>query len=188
MNRDEARTAGLPRYSTGEPCSHGHSSERYTVNGICCECHRLSVSLHHYQNREPNPMSSMIEQIAELNRQVAELQDQIGKPPVPAPAPPPFCFGRSLSYSVRPIRNGRNIGIVTSDMYNKLDGMEVAKLQSKSHDLPIRFVRWDAKWENEPGDAVLLIQELRVNLAGNGGYNKLVHEWRFESPIPEDLR
>lgn len=36
--RHAAQVAGLVRYSTGKPCSHGHMSERYTVNTLCCAC------------------------------------------------------------------------------------------------------------------------------------------------------
>lgn len=36
--RIEARSAGLRRYSTGEPCTHGHDVERWVFNGQCVEC------------------------------------------------------------------------------------------------------------------------------------------------------
>lgn len=39
--RDEARSAGLLRYSTGQPCRNGHLAERLTSTGKCVECHRL---------------------------------------------------------------------------------------------------------------------------------------------------
>ena len=29
---------GQSRYTTGQPCKHGHMSERYTVNGGCVAC------------------------------------------------------------------------------------------------------------------------------------------------------
>ncbi len=188
MTRDEAKQAGLPRYSTGEPCGHGHVAERYTVSGVCVECHRASVSLAHYQRKE-NPMASMIDQIEELNARLKELEEQIGKPPKPEPEPLQHCYGRSRSYTVRPIRNGKNIGIIRSDLLNKIDGMELAKERAKTLGLPIRFVRWDSNPDNEPGDAVLLIEELRVNLdMAHGGSNQLVREWRFSNPIPNDLK
>jgi hypothetical protein len=34
----EARARGLPRYFTGEPCKHGHLSERYTMGSGCVMC------------------------------------------------------------------------------------------------------------------------------------------------------
>lgn len=37
-SRDEARAQGLVRYFSGEPCSSGHLSERYTKNGRCVRC------------------------------------------------------------------------------------------------------------------------------------------------------
>lgn len=38
MTRTEAMAAGLPRYSTGEACQYGHTSERYTSTGQCVRC------------------------------------------------------------------------------------------------------------------------------------------------------
>ena len=38
--REKARAAGLKRYSTGEPCPHGHTTERYISDGRCLECER----------------------------------------------------------------------------------------------------------------------------------------------------
>lgn len=37
-SREEAAKLGLPRYFTGKPCSKGHVSERYTMQGACVEC------------------------------------------------------------------------------------------------------------------------------------------------------
>ena len=38
MIRSEAKQLSLTRYSTGEPCPHGHLCERYTSTGNCVEC------------------------------------------------------------------------------------------------------------------------------------------------------
>lgn len=38
ITRQEAIDQRLQRYFTGEPCKHGHVSERRTVNGTCLEC------------------------------------------------------------------------------------------------------------------------------------------------------
>lgn len=38
ISRAEAASRGLRRYFTGKSCSHGHISERSTVNGTCCSC------------------------------------------------------------------------------------------------------------------------------------------------------
>jgi hypothetical protein len=87
-----------------------------------------------------------------------------------------------------PIRDGRNIGIVRSDLYGKLDAMEVAKEKAKALDLPIRFVKWNSDPYKETGDAILLIEESRVNLdMQHGGMNLLVRSWRFSNPIPKEL-
>lgn len=36
--RKEAKELGLYKYFTGEPCAHGHLSERYVANGHCTTC------------------------------------------------------------------------------------------------------------------------------------------------------
>lgn len=36
--RTLARAQGLLRFSTGQPCRHGHIGERYTVDGKCVAC------------------------------------------------------------------------------------------------------------------------------------------------------
>ena len=36
--REEARAAGRLHFSTGEPCQHGHISERYVSTTRCVEC------------------------------------------------------------------------------------------------------------------------------------------------------
>ena len=38
ITRQEAIAKELPRYFTGNNCSKGHVSERYTSNKTCCEC------------------------------------------------------------------------------------------------------------------------------------------------------
>lgn len=38
--RDEAKLAGQARYFTGNPCSRGHVSDRYTAGGACVDCTR----------------------------------------------------------------------------------------------------------------------------------------------------
>jgi len=36
--RSEARAKGHKKYFTGKICKHGHISQRYVSNGICCNC------------------------------------------------------------------------------------------------------------------------------------------------------
>lgn len=38
ISRDQAKTNGLKRYFTGEPCIHGHVSERLVSNQACMKC------------------------------------------------------------------------------------------------------------------------------------------------------
>jgi hypothetical protein len=42
ISRKDALARGLTRYFTGNPCKHGHLSERRTDTGNCIECHRLA--------------------------------------------------------------------------------------------------------------------------------------------------
>jgi len=42
ITKQEAIAQGLRHYFTGEPCKHGHTSERYTVNGACAQCTKES--------------------------------------------------------------------------------------------------------------------------------------------------
>ena len=39
--RMEATIQGLKHYFTGEPCTHGHISTRFTSSGRCVECVRI---------------------------------------------------------------------------------------------------------------------------------------------------
>lgn len=36
--RKEAKSLGIKRYFTGKPCLNGHTSERFTSNGLCYAC------------------------------------------------------------------------------------------------------------------------------------------------------
>lgn len=38
MNRSEAKSLGLKRYTSGKDCPKGHSSGRYTSSGSCIDC------------------------------------------------------------------------------------------------------------------------------------------------------
>jgi hypothetical protein len=40
ITRADARTFGLRRFYTGEPCQWGHDCERYVSNDQCVECSR----------------------------------------------------------------------------------------------------------------------------------------------------
>jgi hypothetical protein len=40
ISRKNAKKLGLKKYFTGKPCKNGHTSERYTITGICTECQK----------------------------------------------------------------------------------------------------------------------------------------------------
>lgn len=54
LSRQQAISAGLPKYFTGEFCSHGHVSERYVSTMQCCQC----VSAYARNWKESNPEKS----------------------------------------------------------------------------------------------------------------------------------
>jgi hypothetical protein len=47
----EAKEAGFTRYFTGEPCGHGHISERLVSNRSCVECSRIKIAKYRIENR-----------------------------------------------------------------------------------------------------------------------------------------
>jgi 5-methylcytosine-specific restriction endonuclease McrA len=44
IKRKDALNSGLVRYFTGKKCPNGHTSERYTKTGNCCECLLLNAN------------------------------------------------------------------------------------------------------------------------------------------------
>jgi hypothetical protein len=49
IGRKKARAHGLTRYFTGEPCKHGHRSDRYALGGHCVACHRVDQMRYYYE-------------------------------------------------------------------------------------------------------------------------------------------
>ena len=52
ISRDEAKEQGLKRYFTGEPCRHGHLSERRTNDGKCAECVKIRRDKYYQNNKD----------------------------------------------------------------------------------------------------------------------------------------
>ncbi|WP_461533441.1 hypothetical protein [Sinomicrobium sp.] len=52
ISREEAKEHGLKRYFTGEPCRHGHLSERRTGDGKCVACVKIRTDRYYQENRE----------------------------------------------------------------------------------------------------------------------------------------
>ncbi len=48
--RKQAMLAGLPFYSTGKPCKHGHIAKRFTYNAQCTECSRIAAGAYYKNN------------------------------------------------------------------------------------------------------------------------------------------
>lgn len=50
ISRSEAKSLGLFRYFTGEPCLRGHVSERRVTTGMCCTCAVEHTRRHRVEN------------------------------------------------------------------------------------------------------------------------------------------
>ena len=48
ISRKESLIKGLKKYFTGKLCKNGHLSERYSKDGVCCECGRIKLKKHQY--------------------------------------------------------------------------------------------------------------------------------------------
>lgn len=55
VTRQEAKSFGLIRYFTGEPCKYGHISERNTCNGICLVCANEKQKVRWRATYKPKP-------------------------------------------------------------------------------------------------------------------------------------
>ena len=52
LPRNIAREQNISRFFTGEPCTHGHISERVTSSGACVECNRERSAKWNESNRD----------------------------------------------------------------------------------------------------------------------------------------
>lgn len=52
ISRADAMALGLVRFFTGNPCVHGHVSERLVSDRSCMECRRLKAAAHHHANAD----------------------------------------------------------------------------------------------------------------------------------------
>lgn len=50
ISRKEAKELKLARYYTGKPCPKGHDAEKYTREGACVDCKRISYLKYHEDN------------------------------------------------------------------------------------------------------------------------------------------
>ncbi len=62
--RKNAATAGLKKYRTGQPCKHGHLSDRYVESGACVECVKKATALTYTSGAEQREI------IASYTRQI----------------------------------------------------------------------------------------------------------------------
>jgi hypothetical protein len=76
-SREQAKALGLKRYSTGEPCKHGHIADRNVRSGHCLECGRVRSAKWNAANRElvnerrRNSRAANPEEVREKNREAA---------------------------------------------------------------------------------------------------------------------
>ena len=52
ISRQEAKQQKLKRYYTGVPCVQGHDAEKYTQDGACAECKKVSYVKYKEDNLE----------------------------------------------------------------------------------------------------------------------------------------
>ena len=52
LTRCDAKALLSTRYFTGNPCTHGHISERLTSNGTCTECLSIGKKKHYIKNKD----------------------------------------------------------------------------------------------------------------------------------------
>lgn len=70
ITRVEASEKGLTRFFTGEPCKHGHISERHTKSGTCIECgNARSANWNKQTGYGKEYRAANREQMAEANRE-----------------------------------------------------------------------------------------------------------------------
>lgn len=71
IDRETARLSELTHFFTGEPCDHGHVGLRYTSNGICVECSKVSRREHQDRLRVERDLAVIQRQTAEMGRERA---------------------------------------------------------------------------------------------------------------------
>lgn len=81
QSRKEAKLTGHTRYFNGNPCKHGHMSERLTVNGSCCACSRERERLAYWGNREENLRYQKKRRDADLARNLKKKELRRQKDP-----------------------------------------------------------------------------------------------------------
>lgn len=80
-----ALAAGEVRFDLGEPCPHGHISERYTRGGTCVECQRVSARDRYRASHPPRPprppkyqrVKSAAEQLRDREQHLKETPNKI---------------------------------------------------------------------------------------------------------------
>ena len=68
MKRSEAKVQGLKFYNTGNPCKHGHLSDRYTSTAICITC--LKIQSVEWKIKNPEKYSASMRKWIVNNREI----------------------------------------------------------------------------------------------------------------------
>lgn len=189
MNKQEAIATGSARYETGEPCIHGHIDERYTSNGDCVQCHRARNLLDHFSHKEIDPMITMNEQIASLEKQLDEVRDRIGRPPPEPVIRIPRACCTSQSFSIARLIAGK-CGVIRDDeLHTKISVTEEARKIAMRSGLPIRYLSWEVDLANVTGpDAVLIVERLHVTTDQGDNGRRPVTRWTFSNAPPTWLK
>jgi hypothetical protein len=188
MNRQEAIVAGLKRYATGKPCSHGHLCERWAASGDCVQCHSARNSLDHYASKKEDPMITVNEQIRGLQAQVEALKNHFDRP---APLPPkrvPNARCTSQVFNLARLVNGK-VGRLFDDGHTKISVVEVARTMAARFGNPIRYIDWQTNLDDVTGpDAVLVVERIHVTDDDGGSGRNPTLNWPFSNSPPSWLK
>lgn len=72
ISRDEAISLNLKNYFTGEPCKHGHISQRYTSNTKCVDCAKISKRKTTIKNRTKKDIENKLAYSGYISRAEAK--------------------------------------------------------------------------------------------------------------------
>lgn len=75
VTREQAKSAGMTRYFTGEPCKHGHITERRTLNGHCLQCDRDRASA--ARAKDPDGHRKALRDLYAANRQKYQAKEKL---------------------------------------------------------------------------------------------------------------
>lgn len=74
ISRVQAAEESKKRYYTGDNCIHGHDSERFVSNGMCCACNQ-KVNRQRYDAFRANPRGTILVKVRVHKEDERQIQD-----------------------------------------------------------------------------------------------------------------